>query len=177
MLNLHRCIAANAEFLNKLSVCTNPLDDPQQASLRVKRLNEELDELSLAIDSQKMRDAADAVIDTIYVASGNIFLLGDKDGSIADHIYLSKEVLIGVIATLQRRYRALPLQHLWDEVHATNMRKERGTEKTSKYGTAYDVVKPAGWVPPFLDDILAAAGVDPNQSAYDWHKANGLLDD
>lgn len=175
MLRLSSCIAANAEFLGKFSTLVNPLEDTKQADLRVKRLAEELEEIATAIESQQMRDLADAVIDTIYVASGNILLLAERDGGITDHVYLSKEVLVGLIAALQRRYHQLPLQPLWDEVHAANMRKVRGTEKTSKYGNSYDVVKPAGWVPPFLDDILAAAGIDPNQSASDW--ANENLED
>lgn len=172
MLRLSGCIASNAEFLGKFSSLVNPLDDERQAELRIKRLSEELDEISTAIESQQVRDLADAIIDTIYVATGNIFLLAERDGAIDDHIYLSKEVLVGLIAALQRRYRKFPLQALWDEVHAANMRKVRGTVETSKYGNSYDVVKPAGWIPPFLDDILAAAGIDPNQSARDWAEAN-----
>lgn len=55
----------------------------------------------------------------------------------------------------------LPFEELFLDVHAANMRKERGTAHTSKYGNSYDIVKPAGWVGPNGAAILTAHGFTP----------------
>lgn len=174
--SFEKCISDVADFHAKFGISVNPLDDAAQADLRIKRLDEEFDELAESVESGfgKMRDTADAVIDIIYIAAGTTHLLGDKDGSLTDHINLSKDVLKGFFAILVRKYHMFPLQALWDEVHAANMRKERGSESTSKYGNKYDIVKPAGWVPPFLDDALNTAKINPSQSANVWHVANDI---
>lgn len=172
-----KCVSDVAEFHAKFGIAVNPLDNASQADLRIKRLDEEFEELSDSIyNAGKMRDTADAVIDIIYIAAGTYHLLGDRDGSVTDHINLSKDALKGFVAILQRQYNDLPLQALWDEVHSANMRKERGTEGTSKYGNKFDIVKPAGWVPPFLDDALNAAEIDPSCHSGMWHKVKGLVD-
>lgn len=173
-----KCVADVANFHAKFGIAVNPLDDKAQYELRVKRQDEEFEELSDSIYGEQhapIRDTADAVIDIIYIAAGTHHLLGDRDGSLTDHINLSKDVLKGFFAILVRRYNAFPLQALWDEVHSANMRKERGTEGTSKYGNKYDIVKPADWVPPFLDDALNSAGIDPSCPAFMWHQVNDLL--
>ena len=122
----------------------------------------------------KTRHGKDTVECAFQLAHTGAHLLGDKDGGLTDHINLSKDVLKGYFAILVRKYHMFPFQALWDEVHAANMRKERGSESTSKYGNKYDIVKPAGWVPPFLDDALNAAKIDPGQNANEWHVANGI---
>lgn len=173
--SFEKCIADVADFHAKFGISVNPLDDAAQADLRIKRQDEEFQELIDAIhDNGTMRDAADAVIDILYIAAGTFELLKDRDGGLTDHTNLSKDVLKGFYAALIRRYHMFPLQALWDEVHSANMRKERGSESTSKYGNKYDIVKPAGWVPPFLDDALNAAKIDPSQNAGEWHVANGI---
>lgn len=173
--SFEKCVADVADFHTKFGIAVNPLDDAAQADLRIKRLDEEWEELADSIErAGTMRDTADAVIDIIYIAAGTVHLLGDKDGGLTDHINLSKDILKGSFAVLVRKYNALPLQALWDEVHSANMRKARGTEGTSKYGNKYDIVKPADWVPPFLDDALNAAKINPSQDANEWHEANGV---
>lgn len=49
------------------------------------------------------------------------------------------------------------------EVHNANMRKERGTAHTSKYGNTYDIVKPAGFIAADVGKVLAAHGINPDQ--------------
>lgn len=158
------------DFHRKFGISTNPLDDAQQADLRIKRVDEELRELTEALEDGSLRDMADAVIDILYITAGNFQLLGDRDGGLDQHYHLSKDALKGIHATILRLYRELPLAQLWAEVHAANMKKERGTEANSKYGNSFDIVKPAGWVPPFLDDILREAGFDPSMSASLWRE-------
>lgn len=54
-------------------------------------------------------------------------------------------------AWLQR----LPLPEGWNRVHAANMEKIRAERaEDSKRGTTFDVIKPKGWTPPKLDDLL-----------------------
>lgn len=59
----------------------------------------------------------------------------------------------------------LPVPELFANVHAANMRKERGCAKTSKYGNSYDIIKPEGWYGPDEEarNILVRAGFDPDK--------------
>lgn len=98
--------------------------DQQMLDLRVKRLQEEVDEYKQAVLEGDLEGQFDALIDTVYIALGTAYLQG------------------------------LPFNEGWDEVHGANMRKERGDKKTSKYGNGYDIVKPRGWEGPDLLSIL-----------------------
>lgn len=42
----------------------------------------------------------------------------------------------------------------WRRVHAANMAKERASNADNKRGSQYDVVKPKGWCPPDLSDLV-----------------------
>lgn len=45
---------------------------------------------------------------------------------------------------------------LWADVQRANMSKERALrESDSKRGSTYDVIKPAGWIPPRTEEIIA----------------------
>lgn len=159
MLTLARCISDVSAFHAKFGIDVNPLDDAAQYDLRVKRQTEEFDEL---IQSMSSADSADAVIDIIYIAAGTIDLLKDRNGVPGeDHIYVQKGQLEQIFNSLVDDWKALPLVALWEEVHSANMRKERGTEGTSKYGNKYDIVKPEGWTPPDIAKVLVEAGLDP----------------
>lgn len=60
-------------------------------------------------------------------------------------------------------YLGYPALSLLMEVHNANMRKERGSEKTSKYGNGFDIVKPEGWVGPDIDTVLTIYGFNPKK--------------
>lgn len=48
-----------------------------------------------------------------------------------------------------------PFTEGWKRVHAANMAKERATStEQSKRGSQLDVIKPPGWIPPFLKDLV-----------------------
>lgn len=81
---------------------------------------EEVAELGAALDDGDIASAADAVADAIYVLCGLAVRLG------------------------------VPLDDVWREVHAANMRKVRGPGKRGDI----DVVKPPGWQPPDVAGIL-----------------------
>lgn len=72
----------------------------------------------------------DALIDLVYVAMGTAHLFG------------------------------YPWRDGWALVQLHNMRKHRAAKdgSDSKRGTQYDVVKPEGWVPPDITDLLKRAG-------------------
>lgn len=160
MLTIDRCISDVSAFHTKFGIDVNPLDDAAQYDLRVKRQQEEFDELN--DEAKNSADSADAVIDIIYIAAGTIDLLKDRNGLPGeDHIYLQKGRLVQIFNKLVTEWKALPLVALWEEVHSANMRKERGTEGTSKYGNKYDIVKPLGWTPPNIAKVLEDNGLDP----------------
>lgn len=93
---------------------------------RLKFLHEELDEFTDAHLRGDLVEAADGLIDLVYVALGTAVMMG------------------------------LPWQALWDEVHRANMKKIRvASSDESKRGSAFDVRKPASWVPPDLRKHLA----------------------
>lgn len=50
----------------------------------------------------------------------------------------------------------IPYDLLWDEVQRVNMAKERAeSAEASGRGSAFDVIKPEGWTPPAIEEILA----------------------
>lgn len=92
---------------------------------RIKFMEEELNEYKRAVDVGDLEGQLDALVDLVYVALGTAHLQGFK------------------------------FNEAWKRVHQANMRKVRATsEEQSKRGTASDVIKPVGWEPPFLKDLV-----------------------
>jgi predicted HAD superfamily Cof-like phosphohydrolase len=55
-------------------------------------------------------------------------------------------------------------QEFWDDVHRANMSKERALRADdSKRGSTYDVIKPAGWVPPRTEELIQKYRVKGSQ--------------
>lgn len=107
----------------------NLLDDDLY-EFRHKFLQEELDEFMDAHRRADLADAADALIDLVYVAMGTAHFMG------------------------------LPWQELWDEVQRANMAKVRSAsaeESAASSGRhhSFDVIKPPGWTPPNIEGVLA----------------------
>ena len=99
--------------------------DENLASFRAKFMQEELDEYKLAYTEGDLEKQFDALIDLVYVALGTAYLQG------------------------------FPFQAGWRRVQAANMAKVRAkSADESKRGSAFDIVKPKGWMPPFLWDLL-----------------------
>lgn len=97
------------------------------AKFRIGFIAEELTEYTKACKEGDLAEAADAIVDMLYVIFGTAYL------------------------------HNLPIEALWDEVHRVNMTKVRATDPTaSKRGSAYDVVKPVGWTPPDINGVLHA---------------------
>jgi len=158
--------------------------------LRVKRLAEEGQEL---LDAKTLSGRVDALVDILYIAVGTKYLMGihtscpisdfthggpedyteedsmrglakmciDGDYRFDDVVPNLDKVIFLCIRTCY--YLGLPIESLFLEVHNANMRKERGTQKTSKYGNSFDIVKPAGWVGPDIDSVLITHGFDPKK--------------
>ena len=82
---------------------------------RANFLSEEVHEFVDAAMQGDMVGAADALVDMVYVAVGTALSMG------------------------------IPLDKVWDVVHAANMKKVKGM---TKRGIANDAVKPEGWVGP-----------------------------
>ena len=102
--------------------------DQETFLFRVKFLHEELTEFKKAHRRGDLVEAADGLIDLVYVAMGTAYLMG------------------------------LPWDRLWAEVQRSNMAKERAVKvEQSKRGSTLDVVKPVGWIPPRLEQILLEA--------------------
>lgn len=90
--------------------------------LKVKHMQEELDEFIEACNNNDIVGAADALIDLNYVALGAAFLMN------------------------------IPFYYIWDEVHSRNMTKIRALKpEDSKRGSSLDIVKPEGWKPPEVE--------------------------
>jgi predicted HAD superfamily Cof-like phosphohydrolase len=89
-------------------------------------MKEELQEFIDATASGDLPEAADALIDLVYVTLGTALEMG------------------------------LPWEALWNDVQRANMSKVRALkEGDSKRGSTYDVIKPSGWVPPQGATIIA----------------------
>jgi predicted HAD superfamily Cof-like phosphohydrolase len=101
--------------------------DQDLMTFRIKFLAEELKEFEEAQAADNRPAMFDALIDLVYVAMGTAQLLG------------------------------LPWQAGWDEVQRANMSKVRAAPdgSDSVRGSAFDVVKPPGWVAPDLEHVIA----------------------
>src|SRR5512139_697373 len=100
--------------------------DLDMSEFRIKFMQEELDEYKTARSDGDLEKQLDALVDLMYVALGTAYLHGFD---IAEAFY---------------------------RVHKANMNKvrvSRETEDLSTRKSQYDVVKPEGWVPPFLKDL------------------------
>ncbi len=92
---------------------------------KLDHLQEELNEYRLAVNEGDMEKAFDALIDLVYVALG------------AAHAH------------------GFAFNDGWRRVHAANMMKKRAeSAQESKRGRKFDIVKPEGWLPPILGDLL-----------------------
>jgi len=92
---------------------------PAETSYFARFILEELSEYLRATEEGHLVDAADALVDLVYVAMGCAHAMG------------------------------LPFDRLFDIVHQANMRKEPANQYIrSLRGSQYDVVKPIGWVGP-----------------------------
>jgi predicted HAD superfamily Cof-like phosphohydrolase len=96
---------------------------------RVAFLQEELNELIEAYNAQDLPKIADSLVDLVYVALGTAHLHG------------------------------FPWEELFAEVQRANMQKVRAQrpEDSTRLST-FDVVKPAGWQPPNIIEVLMRAG-------------------
>ncbi len=128
-----------ADLFNRVSEFNSKFGIPVTASpdfqlpyalqrLKIVHMKEELDEYQEAVETGDMVKAFDALIDLVYVALG---------------------------AAYSHRF---PFNQGFARVHDKNMLKERALKASdSKRGSKFDVVKPAGWTPPVLDDLIPGA--------------------
>lgn len=94
-------------------------------AMRDDRFNHMMEELYEYYNARTKADQLDALVDLVYVALGTAALHG------------------------------FPFDEAWARVHAANMKKMRAASaKDSKRNDPYDVVKPPGWVPPDLTDLV-----------------------
>lgn len=97
------------------------------AKFRKDLLQEELDELKLAIDRGELHEQLDALVDLLYVVVGTANLMGFRE-------------------VLERAF--------W-RVHNANMQKVLAPSRLeSKRDSSWDIVKPAGWQKPDLRDLV-----------------------
>jgi len=117
-----------AEFHQKFGLePTDQPDFPIEEIWRLKNIHmqEELDELKIAAANGDLEEYFDGLIDLVYVALGAA--------------YLAK----------------LPFDQGFLRVHQANMTKIRALRpEDSKRSSAYDIVKPAGFVAPTLTDLI-----------------------
>jgi predicted HAD superfamily Cof-like phosphohydrolase len=101
------------------------LPSDELGKFRVVCLREEVQEFEDALEAEDLEGAFDALIDLVYFALGTAHVMG------------------------------LPFQDGWDRVQAANMKKIRAERPSdSKRGSGFDVVKPIGWQPPDLSDLV-----------------------
>jgi predicted HAD superfamily Cof-like phosphohydrolase len=106
------------------------LMDQKLHDFRMARLREELAELQDAINEKNLVGVLDAYIDEIYIALGNMHLHG---------------------------FTPATINEAWRRVHEKNMLKELAHGRNpGKHGHKSDIVKPAGWTPPDLSDLIKA---------------------
>jgi predicted HAD superfamily Cof-like phosphohydrolase len=99
--------------------------DKELLEFRVKFMDEELDEYDQAATDGNLEKQLDALVDLVYVALGTAYMQGFN------------------------------FAEAWRRVHAANMLKVRAKQpEDSERGSTFDVVKPEGWMPPNLKDLV-----------------------
>lgn len=94
-------------------------------AFRSNFMEEELAEYCKAYAEQDLEGQLDALVDLVYVALGTAYLHG------------------------------FDFNEAWRRVQHANMQKVRAqTSSDSKRGSMHDVVKPKGWRPPDLSDLV-----------------------
>jgi predicted HAD superfamily Cof-like phosphohydrolase len=95
------------------------------SDFRVGFMEEELDEYKHAVKKKDLEGQFDALIDLIYVALGTAYIQG------------------------------FDFEEGWRRVQEANMSKMRVENAAdSKRKSSYDVIKPEGWTPPDLSDLV-----------------------
>lgn len=103
--------------------------DEAAAEFRVDFMIEEVIEYQEAVAAGDMAKALDALIDLTYISLGTAVMHGFHN---------------------EDRF-----QRGWDRVHEKNMKKRRATKADqSKRGSTLDVIKPKGWTPADLSDLV-----------------------
>jgi len=88
-------------------------------------LDEEIKEYLRAWQEGNLEKQMDALVDIVYVAMGTAYLHGFN------------------------------FEEAWKRVHEANMNKIRAqSPDESERGSTFDVVKPEGWEPPILSDLM-----------------------
>ena len=116
------------DFLEKFGLDYKgiPRELPRDIStFRIALITEELAEYIEAINNNNLEKQLDALVDMVYVIIGTSCLQGFN------------------------------FDEAFSRVHFANMKKKRsvGTVLDGR-GSVYDVVKPEGWTPPFLSDLV-----------------------
>ena len=107
---------------------------------RTRFMEEELDEYEKAFMEGDLEGQLDGLVDLLYVLLGTALM----------HGFLADEGPKHDSPLLSSRF-----EEAWNRVHAANMKKERVERADqSKRGTIYDVIKPEGWTPPDLSDLV-----------------------
>ena len=113
------------EFHEKFGLAYNGRPRDLSKELSDFRVHFMLEELDEYRDSNHLVDKLDALVDLVYVALGTAYLHG------------------------------FDFDEAWRRVHEANMKKVRAEVATdSKRGSTFDVVKPDGWAPPDLSDLV-----------------------
>jgi len=94
---------------------------------RINFLKEELEEFMEAVQNKDLPKAVDGLVDLVYVVKGTALMMG------VDPVCWA---------------------HLWEEVHAANMRKEKTEPVSARERYHFGLRKPEGWKPPDIAGIL-----------------------
>jgi len=106
-------------------IASHPTIPPKERiEFRHKFIQEELDELSAAMEAENLPEILDGIIDLIYVLLGMAIEYG------------------------------LPVNEGWDEVHTSNMRKVGPDGKPIMSVDGQKILKPSGWVRPNLQRLI-----------------------
>lgn len=125
--NLCDKVAAFHEKFCVPSANAPTLLDPDTLEFRMKLMSEELREYREASEAGDLEGQLDALVDLVYVTLGTAYVAG------------------------------LPFAEAFRRVHSANMQKVRASDASeSKRGSGLDVVKPEGWEPASLADLVGA---------------------
>jgi predicted HAD superfamily Cof-like phosphohydrolase len=114
------------EFHEKFGLRYDGLPRELSAPVTMFRASFMQEELNEYINSTALVDKLDALVDLMYVVLGTAYMHGFKD-----------------------------FEEAWRRVHAANMSKVRATTvDQSKRSSKLDVIKPEGWNPPVLLDLV-----------------------
>lgn len=127
--------------------------EPDLGLFRIGFMIEELAEYSQSCGYTNIAKQLNDLHD--HIKKSNRYLSNQNEGGRSKEIQFDSLIDLVYVALGTAYLHGFDFEEGWRRVHEANMKKVRVKRlEDSKRGSEYDVVKPRGWLPPDLSDLV-----------------------